>query len=233
METRKVTVFATRGQSRATIMTSAETWGELQEEVIGNGFDLEKLEAGESVNKTTLKHNDAKLPEQDFILFLRPKESKAGSEMTYSELKDIARNDSDFRDYLEETTDKNWTRCSKEEYQTAYNEYFNGTRTFKKDYTEVEVHNTQEVSPSSEGSGSTSILEVIKGKLSVARNELEAVEQLVYQMENSVIDTQAKEEAEYNSVSEKQRLEEDRILAEERAEMERLEQELKDFEAGL
>ena len=77
--TRTITVYATKGQRTAKIETTATTWGELRNEVEAKGYDLEKLAATESVNRTTLENYEATLPEGNFTLFLRPVETKSGS----------------------------------------------------------------------------------------------------------------------------------------------------------
>lgn len=75
---RTIRVFTSRG-TNVSITTDVGTWGELKP-LVAEHFDMSNLQAAESVNKTTLEHVDARLPETDFILFLRPVKSKAGSE---------------------------------------------------------------------------------------------------------------------------------------------------------
>lgn len=76
MSTKTIRVFTSRG-SQNTITTDATTWGELKPQ-IEEFYDLTNLQAAESVNKTSLIHKDAVLPDQDFVLFLRPVRTKAG-----------------------------------------------------------------------------------------------------------------------------------------------------------
>lgn len=76
---REVTIYATRGGQMQKIMTSANTWGELQPLVRNAGFDLSSLLAAENITKTDLVNDLAVLPTTAFRLFLRPKQTKSGA----------------------------------------------------------------------------------------------------------------------------------------------------------
>jgi hypothetical protein len=76
---REVTIYATRGGQMKKIMTSVKTWGDLQPIVRREGFDLSSLLAAENINKTDLVNDLAVLPEGNFRLFLRPKQTKSGA----------------------------------------------------------------------------------------------------------------------------------------------------------
>jgi hypothetical protein len=76
---REVTIYATRGGQMKKITTAATTWGELQPLVRREGFDLGSLLAAENINKTDLVNDLAVLPEGNFRLFLRPKQTKSGA----------------------------------------------------------------------------------------------------------------------------------------------------------
>jgi hypothetical protein len=76
---REVTIYATRGGQMKKIMTSVKTWGDLQPLVRREGFDLGSLLAAENINKTDLVNDLAVLPEGNFRLFLRPKQTKSGA----------------------------------------------------------------------------------------------------------------------------------------------------------
>lgn len=87
---RVIKIYSTKGKQKATIVTEVSTWGELKPLLIDEGYDLESLHATENVNKTDLVHVDAALPSEEFVLFLRPKKTKAGCEvenMSYSEVR--------------------------------------------------------------------------------------------------------------------------------------------------
>lgn len=75
---RTIRVFTSRG-TNVTLTSDASTWGELKP-LVEEHFDLSNLQAAESVNKTTLEHRDARLPNENFVLFLRPVKSKAGND---------------------------------------------------------------------------------------------------------------------------------------------------------
>lgn len=77
---REITIYATRGGNTQKISTDVTTWGELQPLVRNAGFDLSSLMAAENVNKTDLVNDLAVLPSSDFRLFLRPKQTKSGSD---------------------------------------------------------------------------------------------------------------------------------------------------------
>jgi len=76
---REVTIYATRGGQMKKITTAAKTWGELQPLVKREGFELSSLLAAENINKTDLVNDLAVLPEGNFRLFLRPKQTKSGA----------------------------------------------------------------------------------------------------------------------------------------------------------
>lgn len=77
---RKVTVYSTKGKSNAVITTDVATWGELQPLLTAEGYDLNSLNATENINRTDLINTGAVLPEGEFTLFLRPKQTKSGSD---------------------------------------------------------------------------------------------------------------------------------------------------------
>jgi hypothetical protein len=76
---REVTIYATRGGQMKKITTAVKTWGELQPLVRREGFELSSLLAAENINKTDLVNDLAVLPEGNFRLFLRPKQTKSGA----------------------------------------------------------------------------------------------------------------------------------------------------------
>lgn len=76
---REITIYATRGGQMKKITTAVRTWGELQPLVRREGFDIGSLLAAENINKTDLVNDLAVLPEGNFRLFLRPKQTKSGA----------------------------------------------------------------------------------------------------------------------------------------------------------
>lgn len=111
MNTRKIRIFTSKG-AKETIETSATTWGDLKPQVEEH-YDLSNLQPTESVNKATLVHKDAVLPEGDFVLFLRPVRTKSGVDYdsrSFTELRALL--DNDTKAEFEDAYDKNWTRAS-------------------------------------------------------------------------------------------------------------------------
>jgi len=76
---REITIYATRGGQMKKITTDVRTWGELQPLVRREGFDLSSLLAAENITKHDLVNDLAVLPEGNFRLFLRPKQTKSGA----------------------------------------------------------------------------------------------------------------------------------------------------------
>jgi|GEM_PF-6910242 len=113
---RKITVFSTKGKQKAHIDTDVATWGELKPLIENEGYDVSSLHATENINRTNLEHKDAVLPEKAFTLFLRPKKTKSGATdadidaMSFKDLR-AALTDSD-KTAISEMFDKNYTRCS-------------------------------------------------------------------------------------------------------------------------
>lgn len=130
---RTITVYATKGQRMAKVETSATTWKELKPEIQSKGYDLASLHATESVNRTDLSHQDAKLPEGNFTLFLRPKKTKSGIEgandMSFRELREEVKKamESDnahacehFNNFVDS---KNYTQLSTDQLRQAVGAY--------------------------------------------------------------------------------------------------------------
>ena len=109
MNTRVITLFSTKGGKKK-IESAATTWGELQTEVSGAGYDLNNLQATENVNKTTLMHPEAVLPEGNFVLFLRPVKTKSGFDAenaSYKELKEEVKSNEDLKTFLNSFAQEN------------------------------------------------------------------------------------------------------------------------------
>jgi hypothetical protein len=73
-----VTVFNTRGQQRTEVRTDANTWGDLQIALNGEGVEFMGMRATIGETQVSLASNAAQLPDFDFTLFLSPKRAKAG-----------------------------------------------------------------------------------------------------------------------------------------------------------
>lgn len=90
-ETRKVTVVSTSGFGYKVIETGAKTWGELRSILSEDIRDIDRLTAVESIRKSTLDLETAELPMENFTLFLRPANTKAGNldEMGFAEMRTL------------------------------------------------------------------------------------------------------------------------------------------------
>lgn len=122
---REITIYATRGGKMEKIMTDVTTWGELKPLVKKAGYDLYSLLAAESFTKHDLVNDLALLPVENFRLFLRPKRTKSGAEMSYKELrgaiKDILDGNEEAKEHFNQG--KNYTTKGTEELRSLYNSY--------------------------------------------------------------------------------------------------------------
>ncbi len=113
--TRIITVVATKNGRIKKYTTDARTWGDLKE-LIQDEYDLTNLKSTENVNKTTLEHIDAVLPEGDFRLFLRPSKTKSGGfDVTGKGFKDLRAlvTTDEIKNHLNTIVPgKNWTQLS-------------------------------------------------------------------------------------------------------------------------
>lgn len=75
--TRTITIVATKGEKKKIEFTGTK-WSELRTLVEKAGYDLHNMKAVEGVRKSTLEHDEALVPEQNFNLFLMPYKSKSG-----------------------------------------------------------------------------------------------------------------------------------------------------------
>ena len=90
LENFEVTVQAS-GNTDRTINTSEviKTWGGLRDILSAEGYDLNNLKPTENINKTTLEHINAVLPDGDFRVFLRPSKTKSGNPYANMGFKDL------------------------------------------------------------------------------------------------------------------------------------------------
>lgn len=127
---KKVTVVPTVGNFFE-VETSATTWGELKQEIYSRIPNINELEAVEDLRETSLVSDTSVLPDEDFNLFLTPKKMKSGlgytpsevNAMSYAELKKIASNSQDVKDYLLEHYERNWTNASTSQMKEAIEAY--------------------------------------------------------------------------------------------------------------
>lgn len=94
--TRVVTVVSTKGE-KVQIEFTGTKWADLRSQLNNKGYDTNSLKAVESINKTTLEHDEAIVPDGDFRLYLMPYKSKAGGaireqvKVLFAENKDAAK----------------------------------------------------------------------------------------------------------------------------------------------
>ena len=131
MATRTIKVFSSKVSDVKPYVTDVTTWGALRE-LIQKDYDLTNMKATESVGKTSLEHIDAVLPETDFILFLRPAETKSGldfSNMSFKELRDYIKNDENAKNFLNSFVQrKNFTQLSTSELIAGLTLYANSSQ---------------------------------------------------------------------------------------------------------
>ena len=132
MSTRKVTVVSTKTNVIKNYETEATTWGELVE-TIQRDFDLSNLKANENINKTTLEHIDAKLPEGPFRVFLRPTKTKSGntdfSNMGFKDMREnFVKTGKKVQSFLLSKFGKNWTQLKTTELRDGLTEYYKDTK---------------------------------------------------------------------------------------------------------
>lgn len=107
----KVTVYSTKGQQKYEHVSTATTWGALKEELFGL-FDFSSLNATENITRRDLSVDTATLPEQDFVLFLRPRDTKSGSYLPYGEAKAIIKKDKNLQEAIKIAYATDYTHLS-------------------------------------------------------------------------------------------------------------------------
>ena len=73
---RKITIVSTQANERQEIESAATTWGELKEEA--SHLISGDMKATVRETRVDLVHEDAQLPDGDFVLFLFPEKVKSG-----------------------------------------------------------------------------------------------------------------------------------------------------------
>lgn len=90
---RKVIIYNTIGDNAKEIMTTAGTWGTLQNDMTRNGIHFDGMKAVVGETQNTLESSEAALPEGEFSLFLMAGKVKSGN-MDDSDLVDNFDDDS-------------------------------------------------------------------------------------------------------------------------------------------
>ena len=107
----KVTVYSTKGQQKYEHVSTATTWGALKEELSGL-FDFATLNATENITRRDLSVDTATLPEQDFVLFLRPRDTKSGASLSYKAAKAIVKEDRTLQEAIKTAYATDYTHLS-------------------------------------------------------------------------------------------------------------------------
>ncbi len=126
---KKIQLYNTRQKQLETIETEAQTWGELKPQIAKLGFDTKSLLATESIFRNDLVLDEAILPDKDFTIFFRQKDTKAGgtdySNMSYKECRltiaDILKKDESSSAHFNEG--KNYTNKGTAELQALLASY--------------------------------------------------------------------------------------------------------------
>lgn len=131
METRKVTIISTKGQTKTTIETQASTLGELKVDMSAAGINYDDMAFYEGVSKTGLVNDDTILPSNlpfkgtvtnDLLIMLTVKDKKITSgAMTRAEAYAAIKNNQ-LQSACVATYGKNFTQCSTEDLVSLINQ---------------------------------------------------------------------------------------------------------------
>ena len=129
---REIVAYATKGGKIAKINSDVKTWGELKPLLKREGYDLNSLLAAESINRADLVNDLAVLPEGPFRVFLRPKQTKSGTDLPYKEVRakvqELIASDGDVaKTHFNEG--KNYTTKKGDELNVLLNSYKGGSGT--------------------------------------------------------------------------------------------------------
>lgn len=127
MSQRLITLWSTKNSRLEEITTDVKTWGQLKPLVKNAGFDISSLSASEDINNSDLVNEDAKLPEGEFTVFLRPSKTKSGN-YGYKDAKAkivqlIAEHGDHAREHFNNGYAKNYTHMGTADLNTAIAEY--------------------------------------------------------------------------------------------------------------
>lgn len=125
---KKVIVFTT-GVGKKEITTNALNWEDLKKDLEKNSVKYDGMKVMESINKTSLEHPEAAIPDGDFTLFLFPEKTKSGadgSNMKFAELRafiagELATNEEAAKAHFNEG--KNYTNKSTDDLRALVSSY--------------------------------------------------------------------------------------------------------------
>lgn len=120
METRKITVVDSQSQSVKVIMSSAETLGELKQDLLTNGYSLENKAFYEGLTRIELKTDDSILPHDvprngtttnELVIRITTAQKKINSGMTRAEVYQAIK-EKNLAETVKNMYGKNFTQCS-------------------------------------------------------------------------------------------------------------------------
>ena len=120
METRKITVVDSQSQSVKVIMSSAETLGELKQDLSTNGYNLENKAFYEGLTRIELKTDDSILPHDvprngtttnELVIRITTAQKKINSGMTRAEVYQTIK-EKNLAETVKNMYGKNFTQCS-------------------------------------------------------------------------------------------------------------------------
>ena len=120
METRKITVVDSQSQSVKVIMSSAETLGELKQDLLTNGYSLENKAFYEGLTRIELKTDNSILPHDvprngtttnELVIRITTAQKKINSGMTRAEVYQAIK-EKNLAETVKNMYGKNFTQCS-------------------------------------------------------------------------------------------------------------------------
>lgn len=176
---RTITVYSTKNTTVKRYETETTSWEEFRNMLIDDGYDLHNLQATENVNRTTLLNLDAVLPNQDFVLFLRPVETKQGATMTRSEIYAKLNEDPDLKEFVKDSVSAdNYTHASSDELENLINEYYSDDEEDSDEDEDFEEDDNIDETPATEENAFTQISIDLENTMSTLEKAKVAIEEL-------------------------------------------------------
>lgn len=176
---RTITVYSTKNTTVKRYETETTSWEEFRNMLIADGYDLHNLQATENVNRTTLLNLDAVLPNQDFVLFLRPVETKQGATMTRSEIYAKLNEDPDLKEFVKDSVSAdNYTHASSDELEDLINEYYSDDEEDSDEDEDFEEDDNIDEAPATEENAFTQISIDLENTMSTLEKAKVAIEEL-------------------------------------------------------
>lgn len=176
---RTITVYSTKNTTVKRYETETTSWEEFRNMLVADGYDLHNLQATENVNRTTLLNLDAVLPNQDFVLFLRPVETKQGATMTRSEIYAKINENPDLKEFVKDSVSAdNYTHASSDELEDLINEYYSDDEEDSEEDEDFEEDDNIDEAPATEEDAFTQISIDLENTMSTLEKAKVAIEEL-------------------------------------------------------